>query len=180
MARTQYPLEYVALGLILFRPGHGYNLYQQFETHFASIWHAGRSKFYAKLTELHTTGWVTVEEEAQANRPTRKVYTATAQGEETFQQWLRSPVTPLRNVRIELLAKLQFFQLLHISGADQLLDAQIAKCEQHLLEHKQPLGEYAPPGDLSDLVHQFRAGQIQAMLDWLHLCQAHTIGAASR
>ena len=57
-----------------------------------------------------------------------KVYTVTDAGHAHFVEWLHRPVTPMRAVRVELIAKLRFFVLLDLPGLSQLIDDQLAVC----------------------------------------------------
>ena len=88
-------------------------------------------------------------------------------GQEAFLKWLRQPVSSLRAFRVELIAKLRFFNLLAMPGAAELIDQQFA-CLQHMLDEWQqpPAGENSP--DLfPDLVDDFRRRQAAFLVEWL-------------
>jgi len=115
-------------------PKHGYGLFQDFEEELSLVWRAGRSKFYAELASLEELDYLNQVVEPQEARPPRKVYHLTEKGRGAFMTWLHAPVTPLRQIRIELLAKLHFFDSLNIAGAQNLIDAQIRLCTASLEE----------------------------------------------
>jgi DNA-binding PadR family transcriptional regulator len=167
------PLDYIALGLLATSPKHGYELYQDFVDEFGSIWKAGRSKFYAVLSALEECGYLSMTFEPQSNRPPRKVYQVTETGYAALLDWLYRPVTPLRRVRVELLAKLRLLDLLGLSDVGRLLDAQAAACQAQL--ERLAEAEHAEHDRLDHLVFQFRRCQIQAMLEWLEVCRASLV-----
>jgi DNA-binding PadR family transcriptional regulator len=173
-----FPLKQVALGLIVAGPKHGYELYQDFGEAFSPIWRAGQSKFYADLAALQTEGLLDVTTEPQDDRPPRKVYQLTDAGREAFMDWLYEPVTPLRAVRVEFIAKLRFFDLLDLPDADRLIDAQLDVCQRTLNEWVRQADEIQEEqGDaFYELVFDFRRRQARFIIEWLQHCK-HQIQA---
>jgi DNA-binding PadR family transcriptional regulator len=169
---ASFPLENLALGLLMDGPKHGYQLYQNYERLFLPIWKVGRSKFYAALATLHAAGDLAAVTEFQDDRPPRKIYHLTESGRERFLQWLYQPVTPMRAVRVEFLAKLRFFTLLKLPNPEQLIDTQIDLCQRMLSQQNAP-GSAADVDPFSVLVFEFRHKQILWILDWLHSCRTH-------
>lgn len=178
MERSSHPaiplLEHIALGLLMAQPKHGYELYRDFRQAFEGVWDAKRSKFYAALGDLCTAGYLDVSTEVQENRPPRKVYHLTPVGREVFMRWLYAPVDAPREVRVVLLAKLRFFDLLGLPDAERLLDAQIARCQARLEEETRRVAAHRERtgGLYGELVHEFRRSQLAAMIEWLHACKA--------
>jgi PadR family transcriptional regulator AphA len=170
---TTFPLEDVALGLLMAGPKHGYELYQDFVEAFGPIWKAGRSKFYAVLARLQQQGLLQAAVEPQEDRPPRKVYRLTDVGREAFLEWVYRPVIPMRRIRVELLAKLRFFDILPLPDPYSLIDAQIEACEAALKEWEQRADDYlASEGDpFYTLVYEYRQRQIQFFIDWLNYCK---------
>lgn len=171
---ASFPLENLALGLLMDGPKHGYQLYQDYELLFLPIWKAGRSKFYAALSALHDAGNLNAVTELQNDRPPRKIYRLTESGRERFLTWLYQPVTPMRAVRVEFLAKLRFFTLLKLPNPEALIDAQIDSC-QRMLAAQSTLPHLAEDDPFSILVFEFRHKQILWILDWLHSCRTHLV-----
>ncbi len=170
---TTLLLKHIALGLLMTHPKHGYELYQDFRQAFGGVWDAKRSKFYAALADLPTAGYADVSTEMQEGRPPRKVYRLTSSGREAFLRWLYEPVDAPREVRVALLVKLRFFNLLGLPHVNRLLEAQIARCQVRLEEESRRAAAYRQSaGDwYHELVHEFRRSQLAAMLEWLHACQ---------
>ncbi len=174
-------LDYIALGLLVAGPSHGYELYQDFVEHFGAVWQAGRSKFYATLADLQAVGYLDATTEPQEGRPPRKVYHLTEAGRAAFDRWLAEPVQAPRDVRVAIPVKLRFFDMLAIRGADKLLNAQIASCQARLdREARRPeAGRPAEDDRFEDVLHEFRRRQLRAMIDWLNYCKARFEQAAS-
>ena len=168
-----YSLEYVALGLLMCGPKHGYGLYQDFSRAFDLIWNAEQAKFYVVLAALEDKGYVQVTTELQEKRPARKVYHITDTGRSAFLNWLRQPVTSMRAVRVEFIAKLRFYSLLRLEGADDLIDGQIMALQAMLGEWQQsPHGQGRDRPDLiRTWVDDFRKRQAKFMIEWLTACK---------
>jgi DNA-binding PadR family transcriptional regulator len=150
-------IEHALLGSIFERPMHGYEIYQQgtAEDGLWQIWRLKQSQLYALLAKLEENGYIVADLQPQAARPPRKIYSLTAAGRTAFLDWLHSPVTRGRQMRIEFLAKLYFVCRQSRAVADNLLAQQIISCEGWLAELRQsPL---APQQELfAFAVQQFR------------------------
>ena len=138
----------------------------------------GRSKFYAALASLHDRGLLSVTTELQEDRPPRKVYAVTKEGRSDFESWLHRPVTPMRAIRVELMAKLRFFDLLNVAGSEQLLAEQLTVCRSTREDWARELEEQASAGrdPFMGVVYDFRVRQAQFIIDWLKACQATFAG----
>ncbi len=170
---ANFSLEQLALGLVLAEPKHGYQLYAAYQAAFGSIWKVGRSKFYAALAALHEGGYLSVTTEYQSDRPPRKVYAVTPAGRNHFEAWLQRPVTPMRAVRVEFMAKLRFFDLLGLSGVDQLLDEQlaVARATRNLWDEELTRAATSDEDPFMAVVYDFRLRQAQFIIDWLEACR---------
>jgi len=161
-------IQTALLGFLVSSPKHGYELYQEFCSGLGRVWQLGRSKLYAQLKHAEEAGWVTVETELQENRPPRKMYRLTPAGEGAFLHWLHQATPNLRHIRIELLARIFFFQHLRLPGLDDLIIRQ-----KELLQSRiDSLAKKAAETDDSywQLVLEFRHGQLEAVVRWLDGC----------
>lgn len=160
-----YPLRYLALGLLMKGPNHGYQLDQDLAEKFGMIWKAGQTKLYITLSALEKNGLLRTKLEPQENRPDRKVYHLTDQGRKTFLDWVSEPVSSLRAARVELLAKLRFYEWLDLLEPGRLIQAQKEIFQNMIDEWK------ADQAQESDLflhhVYEFRISQAQFINDWL-------------
>jgi PadR family transcriptional regulator, regulatory protein AphA len=158
----------VLLGLLMSRPRHGYELYQQFETELGRVWQLGMSQLYAQLHLLEEAGLVAAHTEPQEGRPPRKVYHLTAQGREAFESWLQQPTPYVRHLRVEFLARLYFYRALSLPGVEQLVGAQKEVCQAQMLRFARLAA--SEEDDFRRLVLEFRQGQLQAVVQWLDRC----------
>ena len=164
---ARYPLEYAALGLLMQGPQHGYALYQTFEEEFGSIWKAGQTKFYVTLNGLLDDGILEARTEPQEGRPARKVYELTDAGREAFEAWLREPVTSPQAARVELLAKLRFFDLLDLPGADAFIERQVSLLRGMVAEWEAEADNDGDEGRFHMLITDYRIRQAAFIADWL-------------
>ncbi len=173
-----YPLRYLALGLLMKEPGHGYQLDQILSEKFGMIWKAGQTKLYVTLSDLEKQGLLRIELERQKNRPDRKVYHLTKQGKETFLDWVGKPVPSLRAARVELLAKLRFHDWLVLPNATELIHSQQEIFHKMITEWKEEkAGEKDP---FLELVYDFRIKQAQFIKDWLETYQKKIIKTSEK
>lgn len=161
--------EWVLLGLLTRKPMHGYELHQFFAppSPLAQIWYLGISQMYKLLRELEEQGHVEVSVEPQEARPDRKVYHVTASGREAFLHWLQTPVDGIRLMRVEFLGKLYLARTLDPEIVERVIDLQAEACRASLRDLWDAMSR---PG-FEDLVLRFRAGQIEAALEWLDYCR---------
>ena len=164
-----FHLEYLVIGLLLRGPNHGYQLYQDYVEALGPVWLVGRSKFYAMLNDLQEQGLLEVTHEPQEDRPPRKIYQATERARSLFLDWLHRPVTPIRAIRVEMIAKLRFYDLLKLPGVDVLIEAQIEACRE-VLDHWQVIArQHAEAGDdpFFHVMYDFRQRQARFVIEWL-------------
>lgn len=178
MGRTQSRTLSIELGLLGFlRQGaaHGYALHQALAQPggLGTVWQIKLSQLYALLGKLEDAGYVTATLEPQQNKPPRKIFELTEEGACAFLAWVQRPVRHGRALRLEFLVKLYFARQEGADVARRLLAAQRRECDGWLVAEQASLhAETAGGRQYSALVHQFRQGQIQAMLSWLDQCEA--------
>jgi DNA-binding PadR family transcriptional regulator len=164
-----FSLTHLALGLLDREPNHGYQLYQNYQAAFGELWSVGRSKFYAELGSLEERKLLTSTTLMQTDRPPRKIYQITEAGHQMFVRWLYEPVTPVRAIRVELLAKLRFFTLHHLPDADRLIDAQLTLCREtlHAWEQRIAAIDHSNDDPFLECVYDFRYRQAEFIVEWL-------------
>jgi PadR family transcriptional regulator AphA len=158
----------VLLGLLMSKPRHGYELYQEFSNELGRVWELGLSKLYAQLRQLEEAGLVEAHMEAQSSRPARKVYHLTSEGRVVFLEWVRQPTPYLRHLRVEFLARLYFFRLLALDGLDGLVARQQAVCQAQIERFDRLAAE--TDDEFRRCVLEFRRGQLGAVVRWLDRC----------
>jgi DNA-binding PadR family transcriptional regulator len=160
--------EPVLLGFLMSGPAHPYELRRRFDQGLGRVWRVGQSHLYAYLKRIEAEGFATVEVEEQEDRPSRNVYSLTAKGRKRFLEWLRSPAPHMRNLRLELLARLYFFRELGLEGQDELLARQREVIEERRASIKRAMEE-AEDGYWR-LVLDFRLSEMEAVIAWLGRC----------
>ena len=169
MARqAEVSAQPVLLGLLMSRPKHGYELYQEFGSELGRVWRLGLSQLYAELNALEEAGLVTSQAEPQANRPPRKVFSLASAGQEAFLDWVQQPSSHPREIRLECLARLYFYFRLALPGLDKFVAAQKAVCQAQVKSLARAAVETEDP--FGRLVLDFRQGQLQATIHWLDRC----------
>jgi PadR family transcriptional regulator AphA len=101
-------LKYVLLGFLNYQPKTGYELKQAINRSTMHFWHAELSQIYVTLKALENDGLLTSEIEPQGDRPDRRIYTITPEGQAALAEWLAQPLTVLSTKKELLLLKLFF------------------------------------------------------------------------
>ncbi len=166
-------VEYALLGFIYEQPAHGYEIYHRLAapTELWQVWRLKQSQLYALLNKLEDEALIAATFQPQDTRPPRKIYSLTPDGQAAFQRWLTTPVAHGREMRIEFLAKLYFAHRQDDATVHQLLERQLAACQQWLAALQEQF--IAQPDDhfFAYAVQQFRVSQIEAFVAWLTRCQ---------
>lgn len=131
--KTIPPAEYALLGALMSGPRHGYEILRFFNAALGFTWHVGTSQLYTLLRRIELKGLLTSKVHAQDNRPSKRVFAITPKGKDLFLEWLNSPGEHVRDLRIEFLAKLFFFERLSLPGGNKLVETQIESLK-HLKE----------------------------------------------
>jgi len=84
-------LEYAVLGFLNYQPFSGYDLKKMFDSSVQHFWVADLSQIYRTLGKLSEKGWAHVEVVEQSERPDRKLYRITPQGQAALREWLAGP-----------------------------------------------------------------------------------------
>jgi len=161
------PVQYVVLGVLLEEPRHGYELREELELRLGALWRIASSQLYSVLHRLEDRNWASARVQSEGPRPSRKVYTPTAEGAEAFETWVSAPVSHLRDVRVEFLAKAYFLRRRTRDALHRLLEAQIEVFEE--LEAVLARQERLESDDAAfgAMLVSFRRVQMRSMIDWL-------------
>jgi DNA-binding PadR family transcriptional regulator len=95
-------LRGVLLALLSKEPNTGYGLSRQLRSDLSHLWEARLQQIYVELAKLEAGGLLHVEAINVPNRPPKKVYSLTEDGERTLDSWLVEPVPRMaaRNERL--------------------------------------------------------------------------------
>jgi PadR family transcriptional regulator AphA len=93
------------LGILSKGPQSGYDVKKVFTTITSHFWRASYGQIYPLLKKLNSNGLVKHKTKRFSKRLDKHIYSLTAQGEESLNKWLRSPVET-HPWRIEILLRL--------------------------------------------------------------------------
>ncbi len=173
MVSSPLTTEHALLGFLYKNPTHGYDIHQRLSdpAGLGLVWHVKQNQLYALLGKLERKGFVTTQLEPQDNRPPRKIFNLTAAGQEAFLAWIGQPVEHGRKLRLDFLAKLYFAQRQGPTITEYLIEQQRLACRDWLAGEQTKAAELKDTNPYDWLVHEFRVGQMQAILTWLDTCQ---------
>lgn len=155
--------EWAVLGLLVEAPRHGYDIAAELrpDRPLGEIWTLTRPLVYRALDRLDDLGLVAPRRrEPGAGGPTRTVFGPTRTGRSALRAWLVAPVAHLRDVRSELLVKLELGHRLGVD-AGPLLTAQVEALRPHLARLAEPP---ADPADVVGLWRHHSAVAVEAFL----------------
>ncbi len=82
-------VKHIFLAILTKKSMHGYDLKNTFEELVSKQWNLNFGQVYTTLSRLERDGLVLVEEVKQEEKPDKKIYSLTADGEEQLKAWLR-------------------------------------------------------------------------------------------
>jgi DNA-binding PadR family transcriptional regulator len=162
--------EHILLGILMTGPKYGYELHSYISNHMSQFWALSMSQVYALLKRMARDNMVVSQEEWQKTRPPKKIFTVTPKGKEIFLEWLVTPAQHVRDMRIELMAKLFFMRTLCLKEGPAFLDRQIAVLEEKLQGIERSRDRSAD--EFQAMLYSFKASQAAAALGWLRQCKA--------
>lgn len=77
------------LGMVRDHEMHGYQINEMLDMHLGFSAVITKPTAYRLLNQMAEDGWIRFREEQEGNRPQRRVYSITSEGEQAFQQLLR-------------------------------------------------------------------------------------------
>ena len=164
---SSLPVRFAVLGFLCERSLHGYELAQRIERGLGALWRIATSQLYAVLHRLEALGLATAHVEELDARPARTVYRITDEGREAFEQWLRTPVAHLRDMRVEFLAKVYFLRRRASEGVNELMDAQVELLTEAETGIRSRDGIQSDDRVFGLLVASFRQHGMESMVAWL-------------
>lgn len=172
-------LPHAILGLLCKEPMTGYDLKTAcFDNSVAHFWPADQSQIYRTLDKLVEQGWASSHLEIQHERPNRKVYRVTPEGQSELRRWLLQS-QGLPTFRDPLLIQVFFGEHLTNEELVELLSTQLVAHQQLLASYEQ-MPEHLPLPPLNDpdiireqvmhrLVLEMALSKESAYINWLKL-----------
>jgi len=163
--KTTPSTQYAILGVLMSGPKHGYEILQFLVTHLGSAWHISSSQLYLLLRKLEAERLLKSNVETQENRPAKRVFLLTSTGREKFSGWIHGPTEHVRDLRIEFMARLFFFNSLSLQGGKELIDTQIKILKQ--IGEKIRQKQERENSSFNKLVLGFKTATVDAWIEWL-------------
>ena len=140
---------------------HGYQLSEFLETHLAMFFDIKKATAYNLLGKMEKKRWVTSRKEQAGNRPPRRVFTITPEGEAVFQDLLRRALPEYRRAAFPGNVPILFMDALPAEELEDLLDQRMDTIRERIVALKTHLDHVGHP--LFD--HQLLI--LEAELSWL-------------
>jgi DNA-binding PadR family transcriptional regulator len=163
--RTRNPAEFTVLASLLGGPLHGYELCRNLRRDLGAIQRIGKSQTYALLTKLERQRLVERERVGQENLPAKNVFTLTALGRRTVTDWIGTPTSHLRDMRIEFPVRLWFAKQFMPGQARELITRQLAECREKATILEKRIERCS--SRIEALCYGFRFAVAQAAVAWL-------------
>jgi DNA-binding PadR family transcriptional regulator len=113
---SEDPLEYVILGILSHEPMAGYDIKKYIDNQIAYFWpEESYGRIYPILKRLAKEKSVTITEVKQSKRPTKKIYTTTAKGNDKLVAWLKEPL-PLQETNHSFTILQEFLVKIYFGG----------------------------------------------------------------
>ena len=161
------------LGLLKGRDMYGYQLNEIIDTHMSTSIHLTRPTAYRLLNQMAEDGWVVSHEEQEGNRPTRRVFSLTPQGEEVYQARLRACLAEYTPPEYQSAVCLAFLDDVEPGEAVQLLEVRKQKIAE-MLESMRT--DEAHQGSMLYIIeHHIR--HLQTELEWVQDVITHIQGS---
>ena len=151
------------LGLLRSHEMYGYQLNEFIDSHLGATVHLKKPTAYRLLNTMVDDGWITYTKEREGNRPSRRVFTVTAQGEAAFQRILRECLADFQPIVFSGSIGLLFLDAIPPDEAAVLLQERRARVSSVL---QQAHGHKAHQGGSSLLLVQ-QTRHLATELEWL-------------
>jgi DNA-binding PadR family transcriptional regulator len=138
------------LGILKVQSQHGYQINEFIERNLARVTDMKKPTAYAILERLCAGGYVSVHAEQEGNRPPRKVYSITPEGERLFYHLLRQNLASVDPISAPGDIGLMFVDDLPPDEARTLLSQRLARLDEQIAIHDQaPRHEFGVGVDLA-------------------------------
>ncbi len=166
--RGSSPLKGAILGLVLERPGHGYDLGGRLGARLGPTWGIDPKRLYRMIDQLERAGLIagTVERDPDNPRQQRTVYHATEQAPTALALWLET-LAPREPTRVEIQAKVAAAREEDTPRLVLALRQYERECLELLRDnaaHQVPVQSWL--GLVMDIVRDASDAQLEAEIEW--------------
>ena len=160
------------LGLLLSHGMHGYQINEMLDQNPGTPISLKKSNAYRLLMDMEQEGWVKYVIEQEGNRPQRRVYSVTEDGEKAFYRLLRKNLSAHASPEFPSCVGLDFLHKLPLEEAVSLLENRLNLVKEKFQE-LDDLSEEIRQTHLSiDHLHQFYANEIEWLGAVIHRLQS--------
>ena len=149
------------LGLLLSHGMHGYQLNELLLNNPGTPISLKKSNAYKLLNDMEKDGWVTHTQEQEGNRPQRRVYSVTEEGEAAFYSLLRENLSSQPSPEFPGVVGLDFLYLLPAEEAATLLETRLELVEKKFQHLDEISSEIRQSHLATDYLHQYYAKEIE-------------------
>ena len=162
-------LQYSILGLLHYKPMHGYRLKEHLERNFGHMWSVNYGQIYPNLKKMNAAGLISMREEVRRGEkgPPRKLYTITPAGRQAFQEWLAESPEGSLILRDPFLMRFVFFGFGEEQRALELIEEQLPVYEKQLARRYTNLQRWEHSGIYAKLMADLGVRVNEVFLDWL-------------
>jgi DNA-binding PadR family transcriptional regulator len=151
------------LGLLRIHEMHGYQLNELIDHHLGTSGYLTKPTAYRLLNTMTADGWIAYTEEREGNRPARRVYRITREGEAAFRRLLREGLASYEPAEFHSDVSVAFVHALPADEAASLLRQRRAA----IVDLAQTMrADDAHHGSFQTLI-EHRALHLTAELEWL-------------
>ena len=162
-------LKYSILGLLHYKPMHGYRLKEHIERNFGHMWSINYGQIYPNLKKMKAEGLISMHEEVCRGEkgPPRKLYTITDAGKKVFQEWLAQSPEGSMILRDPFLMRFVFFGFGEEARALEHIEEQLGVYEKQLARRYSNLNRWEHSGPYVQLMADLGVRMNEVILDWL-------------
>jgi DNA-binding PadR family transcriptional regulator len=161
------------LGLLLSHGMHGYQLNEMLKQNPGMPISLKKSNAYKLLNDMEKEGWVIHIQEQEGNRPQRRVFSVTEDGEAAFYRLLRENLSSHPSPEFPGIVGLDFLYFLPAEEAAALLETRL-ECVEEKFQQLDDISVEMRQSHLStDYMHQHYAKEIEWLGDVIRRLQSN-------
>lgn len=166
-------LKYSILGLLHYKPMHGYRLKEHLERNFGHMWSINYGQIYPNLKKMKDEGLISMHEEVRPGEkgPPRKRYSITEAGRNVFQEWLTASPEGSMLLRDPFLMRFVFFGFGQTEKAVAAVEEQIDIYGKQLARRYTNLQRWEHSGIYVKMMADLGVRMNEMFLDWLKNCR---------
>jgi len=172
-------LKYSILGLLHYKPMHGYRLKEHIERNFGHMWSINYGQIYPNLKKMKAEGLISMREEVCEGEkgPPRKLYSITDAGKQAFQKWLAESPEGSMILRDPFLMRFVFFGFGEEDRALEQIKEQLVVYEKQLARRYSNLNRWEHSGIYVKLMADLGVRMNEVFLDWLKHAQQEILSS---